>query len=269
MARDAGMAEDKIAAMTCISYYASNWESGIVNKVSTAKDYGLWQISSEYWCFDPAAPGKDNGCRTNCDAVLDPLTNAVCASLILQQHGLSYWFEYKAHLTTCQNYVITDCGGPSATPEPTEPAAPSPGAHDSTGTGNNSTTTGGGGGGGGTTTTGGGGNPTTGGGGNPTTGGGNHTTGGGGTPTTGGGTSTQGHNSTTTTGGNHNSTMTGNGLFSFWTRLGGKVATKLDMAGRRLMRASFSSSLEAAKAKAQQQQEEKKVNDGNGQELNH
>lgn len=81
----------------CLAYYQSRLESSFMSPVSNGhREYGIFQISSRYWC---APPGPYNDCGVRCSALTDDnLDDDIkCAKLIYRRHKFDAWNAWKAH----------------------------------------------------------------------------------------------------------------------------------------------------------------------------
>ncbi|XP_048450684.1 lysozyme C-3-like, partial [Rhincodon typus] len=87
-----------VADWVCMAHYESQYntlakydERGNNGEIQSG-DYGIFQISSKWWCSDVMFPNGPNGCNMNCnfflhnDANIEPDIN--CAAIIVNQQGM-------------------------------------------------------------------------------------------------------------------------------------------------------------------------------------
>ncbi|XP_067633605.1 lysozyme 1 [Eurosta solidaginis] len=86
----------------CIAEYESRYNTHVVGNRNAdgSSDYGLFQISSRYWCHPDVGIVKYyafNECNVNCSALLqDDITETVqCARTIQRRQGWSAWSVYS------------------------------------------------------------------------------------------------------------------------------------------------------------------------------
>lgn len=103
--------KSQIATWVCIAYQESRLETTAINKETW--DYGIFQISSKYWCTKSGPPG--NECGITCESLLDDdISNDVkCARLIyketakIQGDGFNAWVTY--HKCKDPNSYVQGC----------------------------------------------------------------------------------------------------------------------------------------------------------------
>ncbi|XP_034103467.1 lysozyme E-like [Drosophila albomicans] len=90
-----GVPRDQLARWTCIADQKSNYRTSAVGPKNSdgSQDYGIFQISSLFWCQPANGRFSHNECSINCkDLVTDDITNSVrCAQKILGKQGWSAW----------------------------------------------------------------------------------------------------------------------------------------------------------------------------------
>ncbi|XP_039957829.1 lysozyme 1 [Bactrocera tryoni] len=106
--------KSELSLWLCIAHYESRYNTHVVGNRNAdgSSDYGLFQISSRYWCQ------PDNGtkyyafneCNVKCSALLlDDITEAVdCARTIQRRQGWSAWSVYSVYCNRTLNEV-DDC----------------------------------------------------------------------------------------------------------------------------------------------------------------
>ncbi|KAH8240058.1 hypothetical protein KR032_010738, partial [Drosophila birchii] len=85
-----GVPRDQLNKWTCIAEIVSSYRTDV--KDPTGKDYGIFQISSAFWC-QPASGSSGNACGVSCNDLLsDDITKSVrCAQKIQKQLGWKGW----------------------------------------------------------------------------------------------------------------------------------------------------------------------------------
>nr|XP_014085207.1 lysozyme 1-like [Bactrocera oleae] len=103
--------KSELSLWLCIAHYESRYNTHVVGNRNAdgSSDYGLFQISSRYWCQ------PDNGtkyyafneCNVKCSALLlDDITEAVaCARTIQRRQGWSAWSVYSVYCNRTLNEV--------------------------------------------------------------------------------------------------------------------------------------------------------------------
>ncbi|XP_028895173.2 lysozyme 1 [Zeugodacus cucurbitae] len=106
--------KSELSLWLCIAHYESRYNTHVVGNRNAdgSGDYGLFQISSRYWC-QPDNSTKYyafNECNVNCsNLLLDDITEAVvCARTIQRRQGWSAWSVYSVYCNRTLNEV-DDC----------------------------------------------------------------------------------------------------------------------------------------------------------------
>ena len=89
-AREVGFGKNT-ANIVCVAAHASNYDTSL-HRSST--EYGLLQINSYWWCDDGKTPGRKNGCKVSCKALLnnDIIDDLKCALRIISDpNGFGAW----------------------------------------------------------------------------------------------------------------------------------------------------------------------------------
>ncbi|XP_043557547.1 lysozyme C, milk isozyme-like [Chiloscyllium plagiosum] len=90
-----------VADWVCMAHYESRYntlakyyERGNNGEIQSG-DYGIFQISSKWWCSDTMFPEGPNGCNMNCNLFLQDSANIEadisCAAIIVNQQGMEAW----------------------------------------------------------------------------------------------------------------------------------------------------------------------------------
>ncbi|XP_038657280.1 lysozyme C, tracheal isozyme-like [Scyliorhinus canicula] len=90
-----------VADWVCLIKHASNYNTLAVGHDSKdgksfSTNYGLFQISSKWWCNNGKTPNSSNGCGIQCtDLMSDNLKASIdCASIIVAQKGMEAWSSW-------------------------------------------------------------------------------------------------------------------------------------------------------------------------------
>ncbi|XP_067129532.1 lysozyme c-1-like [Centruroides vittatus] len=86
-----------VPTWVCIAYHQSRLDSSFLGPIYNGhREYGIFQISSRYWC---APPGPHNDCGMSCEALIDDNIDddIRCAKKIYARHGFDAWNAWKAH----------------------------------------------------------------------------------------------------------------------------------------------------------------------------
>ncbi|XP_041066554.1 lysozyme C, milk isozyme-like [Carcharodon carcharias] len=109
-----------IADWVCMADHASRYNTLAVyyersnfGRIQSA-DYGIFQISSKWWCANDKFPDGPNACNMNCNVFLTGSNNIqsdiACAALIVNQQGMEAW---KSWAENCKgrwiNYYTYFC----------------------------------------------------------------------------------------------------------------------------------------------------------------
>ncbi|XP_048206696.1 alpha-lactalbumin [Perognathus longimembris pacificus] len=82
----------------CIIFHTSGYDTQTIVKSNGSTEYGLFQISNNFWCRSSQLPQSKNVCEITCDKLVDDdLTDDVkCVQKILDIKGIDYWLAHKA-----------------------------------------------------------------------------------------------------------------------------------------------------------------------------
>jgi len=95
-----------LGPMTCAAYYESGWNCGATDVDSDgSEDFGLAQINSYYWCSGGPKSTYDE-CHDTCQDMLNCQPNCNCALVVFNQDGMSAWYGYNSHVSTCEYYAV-------------------------------------------------------------------------------------------------------------------------------------------------------------------
>ncbi|KAL1516742.1 hypothetical protein ABEB36_000606 [Hypothenemus hampei] len=98
--RKKGVAESQISTWVCLAHAESNFDTNAINR--NTWDYGIFQISSLYWCQSGDSAG--NGCGISCNSLLaDDISEDIdCIRYIYEQTeaigqvpGFKAWTTYS------------------------------------------------------------------------------------------------------------------------------------------------------------------------------
>ncbi|XP_060109189.1 lysozyme C-like [Heteronotia binoei] len=95
----------KTADWVCLAQHESGYQTDAVHDNGSSRDYGIFQINSQYWCDDGRTPGTENACRISCSKFLDDniKDDMRCAKKIaLEAGGLTPWEAWHRY---CQRNV--------------------------------------------------------------------------------------------------------------------------------------------------------------------
>ena len=94
-----------IPKLVCTAKYESsfNCSKTIIDKLGL--HIGLYQIQAYWWCSGNEY-SRFNLCNMTCESLYNCDMNAKCAKIIYHQFGLDYWYGYKSHYVTCNNYKL-------------------------------------------------------------------------------------------------------------------------------------------------------------------
>ncbi|KAJ7317536.1 hypothetical protein JRQ81_003698 [Phrynocephalus forsythii] len=78
---------DKVGDWVCLVEHESRYNTAAINDNGRSRDYGIFQINSQYWCDDGKTQGSKNMCHISCSKFLDDdiRDDMKCAKLIAQQ----------------------------------------------------------------------------------------------------------------------------------------------------------------------------------------
>jgi hypothetical protein len=95
--RQAGFPEDAVGPMVCTAKYESSFYEKASHKNSNGStDYGLFQINSIHI--------GDHGCPKTVAGLYDGAANARCAYEVWTSQGITAWYGYDKHKSTCRNF---------------------------------------------------------------------------------------------------------------------------------------------------------------------
>nr|XP_048311661.1 lysozyme C-2-like [Myodes glareolus] len=97
--------ENWVCMAQFVSKFNSKYETHNYRKKLSS--YGIFQISSKYWCDDGHTPGASNGCGIPCSVLLqDDITESIkCAKIIVQTpQAIRAWSPWRSH---CENRDLT------------------------------------------------------------------------------------------------------------------------------------------------------------------
>ncbi|XP_069891184.1 alpha-lactalbumin [Dipodomys merriami] len=82
----------------CIIFHTSGFDTQTIIKNNGSTEYGLFQISNNFWCKSHQIPQSRNICNITCESLLDDnLTDDMkCVQKILDIKGIDYWLAHKA-----------------------------------------------------------------------------------------------------------------------------------------------------------------------------
>jgi len=128
--RQYGFPESDVPKLTCAAYYESSRRcnaQGATNRDGSV-DYGILQVNSNYWCQLPGAPGR--GCGVTCAAIKASCDAGFkCAKKVYDAQGLTAWYGYSGHRTTCNAYRLpSSCSSGGGVAVASSPAASASGA---------------------------------------------------------------------------------------------------------------------------------------------
>ncbi|XP_056404711.1 lysozyme C-like [Hyla sarda] len=91
----------------CLARYASNYDTSLNRSPS---EYGAFQINSYWWCDDYKTPGRKNGCKVSCRALLNSYLadDLRCVRRIVQdRNGLDAWQPWTRYCKGRNNNHFT------------------------------------------------------------------------------------------------------------------------------------------------------------------
>ncbi|XP_026849744.1 lysozyme P-like [Drosophila persimilis] len=102
-----GVPRDQLARWACIADNQSNFHTDAVSPTNDKgfRNYGIFQISNEYWCYSKDQAAREVECKVKCEAFLeDDITHSVlCAKKILEKQGWSAWPGCTGSLPSIDN----------------------------------------------------------------------------------------------------------------------------------------------------------------------
>ncbi|GIQ90304.1 glycoside hydrolase, family 22, partial [Kipferlia bialata] len=66
-------------------------------------------VNDKYWCEDSKYPTGD--CHMTCDQMYDATSATQCAKTVYNEQGLTAWYGYQGHKSTCDNYYKNSIKG--------------------------------------------------------------------------------------------------------------------------------------------------------------
>ncbi|XP_009866016.1 PREDICTED: lysozyme C [Apaloderma vittatum] len=96
----AGFMGKTVADWICLVQHESNFNTKAFHDNGASRDYGIFQINSQYWCEDGKTRGSKNACHTSCSKFQDDNIedDMQCAKKISQEaHGLTPWYGWENH----------------------------------------------------------------------------------------------------------------------------------------------------------------------------
>ncbi|XP_072900631.1 lysozyme C-1/C-2-like [Hemitrygon akajei] len=98
-----------LADWVCLVNYESSFQTNAVSDDRNSAgqvwsaDYGIFQINSYWWCYEPGFPNAGNGCNVNCQDLFNVQTAINCAAVVAEQQGLEAWYGW---LNNCRGRSI-------------------------------------------------------------------------------------------------------------------------------------------------------------------
>ncbi|KAM6044177.1 lysozyme C [Chlamydotis macqueenii] len=95
-----GFVGKTVADWVCLVQHESSYNTRAFNNNGPSRDYGIFQINSQYWCDDGRTRGSKNACRTSCSKFQDDniKDDIQCAKKIAQEaKGLTPWYAWRDH----------------------------------------------------------------------------------------------------------------------------------------------------------------------------
>ncbi|KFP98964.1 Lysozyme C, partial [Leptosomus discolor] len=89
-----------VADWVCLVQHESSYNTRAYHDNGSSRDYGIFQINSQYWCDDGKTRGSKNACHISCLKLQDDdIQNDIqCAKKIAEEaHGLSPWYGWRDH----------------------------------------------------------------------------------------------------------------------------------------------------------------------------
>lgn len=100
---------DEVGEWVCLALHASQISTSYQNR----RDYGLFGISADTWCTAGDEEMKANGCKIDCDKLLDEdiSDDLACAKLIKAKQGFAAWtyLNFEAKCARQAPELIRDC----------------------------------------------------------------------------------------------------------------------------------------------------------------
>ncbi|CAM9829829.1 unnamed protein product [Bubo scandiacus] len=88
-----------VADWVCLVQHESGYNTEAFHNNGASRDYGIFQINSQYWCEDGKTRGSKNACHIRCSKLQDNIEDSIrCAKKIAREaHGLSPWYGWRNH----------------------------------------------------------------------------------------------------------------------------------------------------------------------------
>ncbi|NWH70834.1 LYSC protein, partial [Piaya cayana] len=89
-----GFEGSTVADWVCLVAHESSYNTDAYHNNGPSRDYGIFQINSQYWCDDGKTRGSVNACHISCSELLgDNIEDDIqCAKKIAEEaRGLSPW----------------------------------------------------------------------------------------------------------------------------------------------------------------------------------
>ncbi|XP_078416529.1 lysozyme C, tracheal isozyme-like [Cetorhinus maximus] len=92
-----------VADWVCLAHHESQYNTLEIGRdTKNGKDwstnYGIFQISSKWWCDDGKTPNSENGCGMKCSDFMNNDENLIadinCAAKIAKQQGMEAWSSW-------------------------------------------------------------------------------------------------------------------------------------------------------------------------------
>lgn len=106
-----GLSSENLAPFVCIAEHQSKFNTEAVG--GNSEYFGLFQISSEYWCNTESSSGK--ACKVDCDKLIDDdlSDDFQCAQRIFEENGFKAWPSGDSCQSIKNNY-LADCSTESS-----------------------------------------------------------------------------------------------------------------------------------------------------------
>ncbi|XP_059822021.1 lysozyme C-1/C-2-like [Hypanus sabinus] len=87
-------------AGVCLANYESAFQTNAIHYERNSAgniwsaDFGIFQINSYWWCYEPGFPSAGNGCNVYCQDLYDVQTAINCAAIVAEQQGMKAWVSW-------------------------------------------------------------------------------------------------------------------------------------------------------------------------------
>ncbi|XP_059822218.1 uncharacterized protein LOC132392411 [Hypanus sabinus] len=84
----------------CLANYESAFQTNAIHYERNSAgniwsaDFGIFQINSYWWCYEPGFPSAGNGCNVYCQDLYDVQTAINCAAIVAEQQGMKAWVSW-------------------------------------------------------------------------------------------------------------------------------------------------------------------------------